>query len=229
MPARDWPKVLAFDTSGPFCAIGTAAESYSSGEVHEMARGQAEALFPLLEARLANVGWTWRDLGAIGVSVGPGNFTGIRIGVSAARGLALSLGIPVYGVTNFELAARSEHLGLDDVAIALPAPRGQAYVQSFVAGAPVGAPALIAPDDLPPDLLPARVRTVFGAGAGEIARRLGIAGEDMNFAPAPAVLAECAAALCVATMGAPDDSARPLYVRPADAAPPREAPPVILP
>lgn len=63
-----------------------------------MQKGQAEALMPLLEGLLAEVGLRWPDLGAIGVGTGPGSFTGTRIAVSAARGLSLGLGIPAVGV-----------------------------------------------------------------------------------------------------------------------------------
>jgi len=71
-----------------------------------MARGQAERLMPMLEEMLAQAGHAWRDLAAIGVGTGPGNFTGIRIAVSAARGLSLALGVPAIGVSGFEILAR---------------------------------------------------------------------------------------------------------------------------
>ena len=70
-----------------------------------MTRGQAEHLMPMLDQTLAEAGVAWGDLDAIGVGVGPGNFTGIRISVAAARGLALSLGIPAIGVSGFEALA----------------------------------------------------------------------------------------------------------------------------
>ncbi|MEO1027236.1 MAG: tRNA (adenosine(37)-N6)-threonylcarbamoyltransferase complex dimerization subunit type 1 TsaB, partial [Pseudomonadota bacterium] len=68
----------------------------------EMKKGQAERLFPMLEAVLGEVGAVWEELDAIGVGTGPGNFTGIRIAVSAARGLSLSLDVPAVGVSGFE-------------------------------------------------------------------------------------------------------------------------------
>ncbi|MEM9972140.1 MAG: tRNA (adenosine(37)-N6)-threonylcarbamoyltransferase complex dimerization subunit type 1 TsaB, partial [Pseudomonadota bacterium] len=68
----------------------------------DMAKGQAERLIPMLEEVLADVGAAWEELDAIGVGVGPGNFTGVRIAVSAARGLAMGLGVPAVGVTAFE-------------------------------------------------------------------------------------------------------------------------------
>jgi tRNA threonylcarbamoyladenosine biosynthesis protein TsaB len=120
------PLILGFDTSASHCA---AALTYghqvieARGEV--MAKGQAERLMSLLEEVLAAQKTTWQDLSAIAVGVGPGNFTGIRIGVSAARGLALGLGIPAYGVTGFDARQR---LAVSGTQIAITAPRQMAYI-----------------------------------------------------------------------------------------------------
>lgn len=126
------PLVLAFDTSAAYCAAallrgGEIVES----SVEPMQKGQAERLFPLLEEVLAAAGVTWRDLDALGVGVGPGNFTGIRISVSAARGLALGLGIPAIGVDGFDSRARCIEPG---ELVAISAPRDQVYIR------PDGAP-----------------------------------------------------------------------------------------
>lgn len=123
----------------------------------EMQRGQAEALMPMLEELLTEAGLGWRDLGAIGVGTGPGNFTGIRIAVSAARGLALGLGIPAIGVSSFELQAHGR--GDGPLLIMLPAPRGQAYAQRFEGGVPVAAPEVIAIEPPP---------TPYGPGTGNL-------------------------------------------------------------
>ncbi|MCC1492847.1 tRNA (adenosine(37)-N6)-threonylcarbamoyltransferase complex dimerization subunit type 1 TsaB [Cognatishimia sp. F0-27] len=118
--------ILAFDTSGPYCAAallgsdGTVVASASE----DMTRGQAERLFPMLDALLHEAGADWSDLTRIGVGIGPGNFTGIRISVSAARGLALGLGIPAIGVSSFEAI---HHTNPQAIA-AVPAPRDQAYL-----------------------------------------------------------------------------------------------------
>ena len=154
-----------------------------------MTRGQAERLMPLLEEVLAEAGHGWGDLARIGVGVGPGNFTGIRIGVSAARGLALALEIPAVGVNGFEIikeAAGPEALP------AIPAPQGQAY--TWQADAPVLCPA----------------ETLAGAAG----------------LPAPDEMARHIARIAAraGSMSAPV----PLYVKPADAAPPRDAPPEIV-
>ena len=93
-------KILAFDTSGPHCAAALLEDGQiTAARCEEMAKGQAERLMPLLEEILTEAGRDWRALDRIGVGVGPGNFTGIRISVSAARGLALGLGVPAIGVS----------------------------------------------------------------------------------------------------------------------------------
>jgi tRNA threonylcarbamoyl adenosine modification protein YeaZ len=92
--------------------------------LEEMSRGQAERLMPLLQEVLTEAGKDWSDLDRIGVGIGPGNFTGIRISVSAARGLALGLDVPAVGVSAFEAIA----LDAPNHVPAVAAPRGQAYV-----------------------------------------------------------------------------------------------------
>ncbi|MEZ5716068.1 MAG: tRNA (adenosine(37)-N6)-threonylcarbamoyltransferase complex dimerization subunit type 1 TsaB [Paracoccaceae bacterium] len=136
MPSE--PLVLGFDTSAAHCAAALLAGDRLLGAVaEEMGRGQAERLMPMLERLLAAHGATWRDLSGIGVGIGPGNFTGIRISVAAARGLALALGIPARGVDSFDAAA----LGHDGPALpVVPAPRGQLYLR-LPGQAPVLAPA----------------------------------------------------------------------------------------
>ena len=86
------PLVLGFDTSAAHCAAALVrGDEIFASKALQMSRGQAEHLMPLLEEVLASAGVSWSDLDAIGVGIGPGNFTGIRISVSAARGLALGL------------------------------------------------------------------------------------------------------------------------------------------
>jgi len=116
------PLVLGFDTSAGHCAAALIrGDAVLASRLEMMTRGQAERLMPLLEEVLAEAGVTWQALDAIGVGVGPGNFTGIRIAVSAARGLALGLEVPAVGVTGFEARERPGTLP------AIPAPRDQVY------------------------------------------------------------------------------------------------------
>ena len=91
--------ILAIDTSAGQCAVATADDPVVLAEAREaMERGHAERLFPMIEAALALYPL---PLTLIAVCTGPGSFTGLRIGVAAARGLALGHGIPAVGVTRF--------------------------------------------------------------------------------------------------------------------------------
>jgi tRNA threonylcarbamoyl adenosine modification protein YeaZ len=97
-----------------------------------MERGHAEALFPLIDAALTRAGASYGDLTHIAVCTGPGSFTGIRVGVAAARGLALGLGVPAIGITRFDALLAAA--GADAPSTVLVPGRGAtAYVQDFSA------------------------------------------------------------------------------------------------
>lgn len=193
----DTPTVLAFDTSAAHCAAALLSGGRIVAKAHEdMARGQAERLMPLLDRVLASGGAAWSDLTCIGVGIGPGNFTGIRIAVSAARGLSLGLGIPAVGVSLFDT---TRALGGRE-RVAVPAPRGQAYVRDFGSAGP----AALLPV-LPQD--PVAVSSDHSV-ADHVARIARIAAERE---------------------ARPGERPAPLYIRPADAAPSSQPAPVILP
>ncbi|MDC3322810.1 tRNA (adenosine(37)-N6)-threonylcarbamoyltransferase complex dimerization subunit type 1 TsaB, partial [Amylibacter sp.] len=98
--------VLAFDTSAAHCAVSLFIDGKCFDQrIEPMNKGQAERLFPLCEEVLNLAGISWQNLDAIGVCVGPGNFTGVRVGVSAARGLSLSLKKPAIGISRLEAMA----------------------------------------------------------------------------------------------------------------------------
>lgn len=101
-----------------------------------MARGQAERLIPLIEGLLAEAGLRFADLEGLAVVTGPGNFTGLRLAVAAARGLALGLGVPAVGVSIFEALAEGRP---GEVTITLADKRGT-LTQTFRDGAPVAGP-----------------------------------------------------------------------------------------
>ena len=94
--------ILAIDTALDACAAGVLDTRVSKLIAHEslpMARGHAEALMPLIARVMAQSGIGFADLHRIAVTTGPGSFTGLRVGLSAARGLGLAAGKPVVGLT----------------------------------------------------------------------------------------------------------------------------------
>ena len=120
--------VIVFDTSDRYigAALYRGKENILT-KIEFMAKGQAEALMSFLNELLAVSSLNWSDMSKIGVCTGPGNFTGIRISVSAARGLALGLEIPAIGVTSFEATLYGR--GNENLAL-LPANKGFYYVGS---------------------------------------------------------------------------------------------------
>lgn len=217
----DTGPILAFDAAGPWLAAAVAG----CCAYEPCARGQAEALIPFLAALLARAGLEWRDLGALAVGTGPGNFTGVRSAVAAGRGLALGLGVPAMGVSAFETARDPAALGEHPAElVTLPAPRGLVQAQRFSHGRPEGAPFLI--DPAAPPLLTGIAR-VRGAEATRIAAALGAeaspAPEDSGL---PARLAAVAEWRWACGLAGPRPA--PLYVRPPDAAPPAESPPALI-
>ncbi|AVO38320.1 tRNA (adenosine(37)-N6)-threonylcarbamoyltransferase complex dimerization subunit type 1 TsaB [Pukyongiella litopenaei] len=192
------PLILGFDCSAAHCAAALlSGDRVLADRLEPMKRGQAERLMPLLEEVLAETGTGWRDLSALGVGVGPGNFTGIRIAVSAARGLALGLGVPAVGVTGFEARA----LLAPGACVAVPGMRDQVWL-----------------DGAPPRLVPEHEARAEAAAAGCA----------LCADASPAGLAGAIARIAATRHGPETEPPAPLYARPADAAPSREAPPVLL-
>lgn len=176
-----------------------------------MQTGQSDRLIPMLQELLAEAGLDWSDLDAIAVGTGPGNFTGVRIAVAAARGMALGLGIPAIGVTRMEALA---HGGPRPVTVAEDARRGGVYLQEFTADG-AGAARLLQLGECPP---------LSGAVIGSAAALLG-APET----PASLPIAEAILLIAADRLGTRQLRPAPFYLRGADAAPPSDPPPVILP
>ena len=211
--------MLGFDTSGPYVSAVLLRGTDVLSDVYEnMARGQGEALFPLLEDLLKRGGATWRDLDVIGLGVGPGNFTGIRISVSAARGLALSLDIPAVGVSLLDAVALQSS---GPVLSCLSAPREQAYLQGHRTVADIAAQFLPIADV--PQGWGQSGLTCIGSAAEDVAAKLDASTAPAHFAPGSAV-ARIAAERWQDDLPPP----APLYLKPADAAPARDTAPVML-
>ena len=135
--------LLAIDTAAPRLQLALLRDGDRVDTLLEdMATGQAERLFPALAELFARAGVTYADLTRIAVTTGPGSFTGLRIGLSAARGLGLARNIPVLGIPS--LLALSLPAQCDAVAVLLDARRDEAYFQTFSGpGIPIGVPLLL--------------------------------------------------------------------------------------
>jgi tRNA threonylcarbamoyladenosine biosynthesis protein TsaB len=133
--------ILALDTSANFVSIALLDEvKVLAVEEEEMQRGQAETLMPMIKGVLEQAHQQMSDVDGIAVTVGPGSFTGVRIGLAAARAFGLALNIPVFGVTCFE--AWSYRLE-QSVTVVLDSKRDDYFVQSFdVSGVALDAPSI---------------------------------------------------------------------------------------
>lgn len=218
-------RILAIDASCGAVSGGVldsgAAEAIAQRS-EPMARGHAEALAPLLERLMENVEGGFASLDRIAATVGPGSFTGIRIGLATARAIGLALDIPVIGVST--LVAFAGPLLFDEpgpgiIASVIDARHGRVYFQLFE---PTGRPLI------PPRLegLREAVRAI-GAGpvrmAGDGARLLAVeaarAGFDVELtggAAFPDILAVARVGLAADPRDCPP---RPLYLKPPDAQP----------
>ncbi|HWA19725.1 MAG TPA: tRNA (adenosine(37)-N6)-threonylcarbamoyltransferase complex dimerization subunit type 1 TsaB [Devosia sp.] len=138
--------LLAIDTAAPRLQLALLRGAHVDTLVEDMPTGQAERIFPAIAELLARNDATYADLTRVAVTTGPGSFTGLRIGLSAARGLGLALNIPVIGVPSL-LALSLARQG-DALAVLLDARRGEAYVQTFSGPAiPIRPPALLPMDE----------------------------------------------------------------------------------
>lgn len=211
--------ILGFSTSGPYCGAALLRGGDVVSALHEdLAKGQAERLMPMIEEVLDHAGSALGDLDALGVGIGPGNFTGIRISVAAARGLALGLGVPAVGVSLLEALA----FGHDGpVLTSVSAGRGKVYLQRFAPDADRG-PELASLYDLTDWAVPGL--TCVCNGEVDIARQIGAKSGPAPYCPASAIAR-------IAALRWKDNPARPapMYLRAADAAPARDAPPMIIP
>ena len=128
----EFPVTLAIDTAAPRLQLAVLrADGATDVSVDDIATGHAEILFERLAALLARNGLTHADVNRIAVTTGPGSFTGLRIGLSAARGLGLARKLPVLGLPS--LFSLSLGVASGPVTVLLDARRGEAYFQVFSA------------------------------------------------------------------------------------------------
>lgn len=126
------PITLAIDTAAPRLQLALLrADGATDLSIDDIATGHAEILFDRLGVLLARNALSHADVERIAVTTGPGSFTGLRIGLSAARGLGLARKLPVLGIPS--LLALSLGVETGPVTVLLDARRGEAYFQSFAA------------------------------------------------------------------------------------------------
>lgn len=236
--------VLALDTSTPVvtagvCRLEPADAEHAAGDtgpkvttlavrVTEDARAHAELLTPHVLECLSTAGITAAELDAVVVGVGPGPFTGLRVGMVTAAAFADAIGVPVHGVCSLDgLAARARAAGVEgDVVVVTDARRREAYHARYdddgvrTSGPVVGPAADIALDGALPLGDPARLGEIPGA---EAAPAFPTPDVDALTYPDPAGLVAVAASDLLA--GVTPAPLKPLYLRRPDAVPPRRVEP----
>ncbi len=220
--------VLAFDSAlnGCSAALLDVTSGKCTSESAAMERGQAEQLVPMIDRVLKQAGVAYMDVDLLAVTVGPGAFTGLRIGLSTARALGLALDKPVTGVTTLEVIARQyfqDHKPKPDetLVVLLDTKRADFYAQFFAAdGSAIGEPLAASAEDI---IEQARGKKLTGIGDGITRFRVPCGGhESWRFIdgyehPDPGIISEIAA-----ERGAPTDTPQPLYLRPPDVSTPKK-------
>jgi tRNA threonylcarbamoyladenosine biosynthesis protein TsaB len=225
--------ILGLDTATPATAVAVLPDDGEPVELrHEPAPGErpghARQLLPLAQRALDALGATFADVTRIGVGIGPGTFTGLRIGVATARALAQSTGAELAAVSTLDALAEPAATAERSVLAVLDARRGEAFVAAYVGGERVAGPAAIAPEELPAFAdraaghAGATAWLAVGDGAIRFRDRLvpvaDVPGDDSTLHRVSA-LAVCRLAKVAPTVDR--DALLPEYVRPPDAVPRR--------
>ena len=214
------PVLLAIETSTSRGGVAVVAldlpDGRTAARTYDGTRGHAEDLLFAVEAALGDAGATVADVTVVAVSVGPGSFTGVRVGVSTAKGLALARGVTLVAATSLEIVAAARSIVAGTRVALLDAKRGEVYAAAFDhALETVGEPALLRVEALPAWLasLPAPV-VVLGdadlvdAGAAAAARAPSL--------PDPLVLAALGVARLRAGRAIDAALLEPVYLRAPD-------------
>ncbi len=215
--------VLAFDTCFGACSVAVMRSDSAQviTRVEQISTGHAERLIPMIGDVLSEAELELRAINRIAVTNGPGTFTGMRIGIAAARAFSLAHAIPIVSFTSLEVMAHDPTIPQDaDVVVAVDAHRGEIYAQKFARGAraPMTPPELLSPDQIVTLSFGDDVVTV-GSGAPLVAvvaeaQRKSIRTEY------PALLPLIQHVLTQSVLRAPDAQAlKPLYLRAPDAKP----------
>jgi tRNA threonylcarbamoyladenosine biosynthesis protein TsaB len=223
--------VLAFDTclgavSAAVCRRGPQGAMLR--EAYEVrSAGHAERLLPMIAEVMQGAGLGFSELDRIAVTAGPGGFTGVRVGIAAARGLALATGKPVVAATSLAVMAHraaemltdiGEALGGRRLMVAVDARRGVLYVQSFVAGAIETTEAQLLTPPEAAHSLGAEGAIVVGSGAAAVAAAAKAAGIAVE-ARLPELQPHARNLAAMADRLVPVSPVRPLYLRLPDVRP----------
>ena len=180
-------KLLVMDTSGPVCGVAVMEDEKVLCEYTAQNRNTHSAnLMPMAEAALQSAGKTIGEMDAIAVVTGPGSFTGVRIGVATAKGLAHGAGIPCIPVDALEALSISAG-GFDGVICPIQDARaGQVYGAAFRDGKRMTADEPLKLEDFLEKILPFGERFLFLGDGVPVHREkiLEILGEKAVFAPA---------------------------------------------
>jgi tRNA threonylcarbamoyladenosine biosynthesis protein TsaB len=216
-------RVLAIDTALAACSAAVLDTEYGgivASESLPMIRGHAEALMPLLQRVMDKAGLTFPDIDRVAVTTGPGSFTGLRVGIAAARGISLAADKPAVGLSTLSVYA-APHIAADDrfpVVAAIDARHAQVYLQIFSPGGRTLTAPRLAPLHEAVHAAAAAPSCIVGSAAQAVAAAL-------SEADAPAAVDARAAPdiAWVARMGAvvPEDQSalKPQYLRAPDAQP----------
>jgi tRNA threonylcarbamoyladenosine biosynthesis protein TsaB len=207
-------RVLGIETSTRRGSVAVSANGVVvAAQSHEEPNAHAERLLGLIERVLADAGMTRDALDRIGVGVGPGSFTGLRVGIALAQGIALGLGRPLVGVGSLGAMARALPPAERRVRVpVLDARRGELFVAAYAAdGSELLAPAALAASE-------ARVAlhaALAGAEAVLVGESAGELGLDFEVARGPELdLPHASTVAVLATTLEPDAArAEPVYVR----------------
>ncbi len=214
--------ILALDTSATACSVALWRQGGVARSLRlDMERGHAEALMPMVSEVLDGAGCGACDLDLVAVTVGPGAFTGLRIGLAAARGLALAAGLPCFGATTTETVAHAvpacERSGATLV-VALQSKRADIYVQAFTPDLePFSEPRALLPEDVA-GLVAEGGRVVVAGDASNLVRpALARAGLDVALSGAPGTPDATVRAAIAARRWRPGERPAPpspLYLKP---------------
>jgi tRNA threonylcarbamoyladenosine biosynthesis protein TsaB len=214
-------KLLAIDTAANLCAacVFDADAGEMARAVRDIGKGHAEILMDVIGDAIAAADTAFSGLGAVAVSVGPGSFTGVRVGVSVARGLALALKIPAAGVSTLEalaFEARALH-GRNRVLTAIDGGRDGIYAAIYDGFGKIVYDPLVAELDKVAELAMDGVTVLAGSAARRVAET--VPSHGFLFGPELPTADIATYARVALEKGFTGDKPRPLYLRAPDAKP----------